>query len=193
MREFVVRLMYCEMLGHDVSWGYIHAINMTQVLTSHCCCWPVAATSARSRPAVVWCVAIETAGQVGRLHCRGLVPAPRPRTADPPHQLSTQGMSQTHPHTQAHQGFCVVSCSTCTHPHQQWHAGPGQHESVARVRCPHGAVAPHQRGDHSRCPSPRHRAAPARKVIDLSPDPPPINWPPFTDELMRTLTLLPLW
>lgn len=30
MREFVVRLMYCEMLGHDVSWGYIHAINMTQ-------------------------------------------------------------------------------------------------------------------------------------------------------------------
>jgi hypothetical protein len=41
MREFVVRLMYCEMLGHDVSWGYIHAINMTQVLTSHCC-WPVA-------------------------------------------------------------------------------------------------------------------------------------------------------
>ena len=37
MREFVVRLMYCEMLGHDVSWGYIHAINMTQVLTSHCC------------------------------------------------------------------------------------------------------------------------------------------------------------
>jgi AP-4 complex subunit epsilon-1 len=36
MREYVVRLMYCEMLGHDVSWGYIHAINMTQVLAHSC-------------------------------------------------------------------------------------------------------------------------------------------------------------
>ena len=30
MKEYVVRLIYCEMLGHNVSFGYIHAINLMQ-------------------------------------------------------------------------------------------------------------------------------------------------------------------
>ena len=30
MREFLIRLIYCEMLGVDCSWGYIHAVKMTQ-------------------------------------------------------------------------------------------------------------------------------------------------------------------
>jgi AP-4 complex subunit epsilon-1 len=30
MREFCMRMMYCEMLGHPVEFGYIHAVNMTQ-------------------------------------------------------------------------------------------------------------------------------------------------------------------
>ncbi|KAL6045017.1 AP-4 complex subunit epsilon [Balamuthia mandrillaris] len=30
MREYVIRLLYCEMLGHEVPFGYIHAVNMTQ-------------------------------------------------------------------------------------------------------------------------------------------------------------------
>ena len=30
MREYLIRLIYCEMLGVDCSWGYIHAVMMTQ-------------------------------------------------------------------------------------------------------------------------------------------------------------------
>ena len=30
MRELLIRLIYCEMLGIECSWGYIHAIKMTQ-------------------------------------------------------------------------------------------------------------------------------------------------------------------
>ena len=30
MRELIIRMMYCEMLGHRVDFGYIHAVNMTQ-------------------------------------------------------------------------------------------------------------------------------------------------------------------
>ena len=30
MRELIIRMMYCEMLGHRVEFGYIHAVNMTQ-------------------------------------------------------------------------------------------------------------------------------------------------------------------
>mmetsp|Transcript_20610 Transcript_20610/g.48958 ORF Transcript_20610/g.48958 Transcript_20610/m.48958 type:complete len:814 (+) Transcript_20610:300-2741(+) len=30
MKEFVMRMMYCEMLGHRVDFGYIHAVNMGQ-------------------------------------------------------------------------------------------------------------------------------------------------------------------
>ncbi|EKX53145.1 Adaptor protein complex 4 subunit epsilon [Guillardia theta CCMP2712] len=30
MREMCMRMMYCEMLGHRVEFGYIHAVNMTQ-------------------------------------------------------------------------------------------------------------------------------------------------------------------
>eukprot|EP00284_Hemiselmis_tepida_P004235 CAMPEP_0174941868 /NCGR_PEP_ID=MMETSP1355-20121228/72867_1 /TAXON_ID=464990 /ORGANISM="Hemiselmis tepida, Strain CCMP443" /LENGTH=431 /DNA_ID=CAMNT_0016189009 /DNA_START=60 /DNA_END=1351 /DNA_ORIENTATION=- len=30
MKELCVRMMYCEMLGHPVEFGYIHAVNMTQ-------------------------------------------------------------------------------------------------------------------------------------------------------------------
>lgn len=30
MKEFLIRLIYCEMLGHEVGFGYIHAINTTQ-------------------------------------------------------------------------------------------------------------------------------------------------------------------
>ena len=30
MRELLIRLVYCEMLGVECSWGYIHAIKMTQ-------------------------------------------------------------------------------------------------------------------------------------------------------------------
>ena len=30
MREYLIRLIYCEMLGIECSWGYIHAVKMTQ-------------------------------------------------------------------------------------------------------------------------------------------------------------------
>ena len=29
MKELVVRLMYIELLGHDASWGYIYAVQLT--------------------------------------------------------------------------------------------------------------------------------------------------------------------
>ncbi len=30
MREMLIRLIYCEMLGVECPWGYIHAVKMTQ-------------------------------------------------------------------------------------------------------------------------------------------------------------------
>ena len=30
MKEFVLRLLYCEMLGHEVEFGYVHALTLTQ-------------------------------------------------------------------------------------------------------------------------------------------------------------------
>ena len=34
MREYLVRLIYCEMLGVECSWGYIHAVKFTQTNTT---------------------------------------------------------------------------------------------------------------------------------------------------------------
>ena len=33
MREYLIRLIYCEMLGIECSWGYIHAVKFTQTVT----------------------------------------------------------------------------------------------------------------------------------------------------------------
>lgn len=30
MREYLIRLIYCEMLGVECTWGYIHAVKFTQ-------------------------------------------------------------------------------------------------------------------------------------------------------------------
>jgi AP-4 complex subunit epsilon-1 len=34
MREYLIRLIYCEMLGAECSWGYIHAVKFTQTSTT---------------------------------------------------------------------------------------------------------------------------------------------------------------
>jgi AP-4 complex subunit epsilon-1 len=31
MKEIIIRLMYCEMLGYEVEFGYIHAIKFTSL------------------------------------------------------------------------------------------------------------------------------------------------------------------
>ena len=30
MKELLIRILYCEMLGYNCEWGYIHAVKMTQ-------------------------------------------------------------------------------------------------------------------------------------------------------------------
>lgn len=34
MREYLIRLIYCEMLGTECPWGYIHAVKFTQTSTT---------------------------------------------------------------------------------------------------------------------------------------------------------------
>jgi AP-4 complex subunit epsilon-1 len=33
MKELLVRAIYCEMLGHEVPFAYVHALTMTQQTT----------------------------------------------------------------------------------------------------------------------------------------------------------------
>src|SRR3990167_1959736 len=30
MKEYLLRLIYCEMLGHEAEFGYVHALSLTQ-------------------------------------------------------------------------------------------------------------------------------------------------------------------
>ena len=30
MKELLIRILYCEMLGQNCEWGYIHAVKLTQ-------------------------------------------------------------------------------------------------------------------------------------------------------------------
>ncbi len=34
LKEWLIRLIYCDMLGHDVAFGYIVAINATQMVAN---------------------------------------------------------------------------------------------------------------------------------------------------------------
>ena len=30
MKDYIIRLIYCDMLGHNVEFGYIHAVKLAQ-------------------------------------------------------------------------------------------------------------------------------------------------------------------
>jgi len=30
MKDYIIRLIYCDMLGHSVEFGYIHAVKLAQ-------------------------------------------------------------------------------------------------------------------------------------------------------------------